>query len=91
MSTQAASSTETMFTVTFTWTTAAWGENLTARLVNADGTTIVEETFGYGPHGMTMSKESELAEWVGIHAEETIETFFDAAAEQANQHREWRL
>ncbi len=84
------SNTETLFSVTFTWEPTAWGENLTARLVNPDGSTLVDEVFTYGPNGMSLGDEDQVAEWVGVQAEEAVETFFSAIAEQASQYRNWR-
>ena len=73
---------ETLFTVVMDGQTTAWGETVTLRLVNPDGSVCTELSWQCGPNGFTMSQEDDMAEWVGVQAEEFIETHFTAAWEQ---------
>jgi hypothetical protein len=78
--------TETMFTVTMTSQPTAWGEAITLRLVNPDGTAITEHTWQCGPDGFVGADETDMAAWAGEQAQDFMETFFAAAWEQNNQH-----
>ena len=75
---------ETLFTVVADGQPTAWGEEVTLRLVNPDGSVCTESSWQCGPHGFTMSQEADMAEWVGVQAEEFIDTYFTAAWEQNN-------
>lgn len=82
--------TEQMFSVTLTVGFHAWGDDLTATILNPDGSVCVSETWRCGPDGFTNAQEGDVAEWIGEEAKEFISTYFSAAAEQSQQCHDWR-
>lgn len=81
--------TEVMFTAQIVSKPNGWGWDITAQIVNPDGSVCVEHTVSCGPDGFTGAQYSDLAEFLGDEAKEYAVTAFDAAAEQERQYKEW--
>lgn len=74
---------EVLFTVQMLNSRTSQGNRWTMQLVNPDGSVCVEKSLECGPHGFTLDQEAEMAEWVGIEAEDFMNVMFDSAWEEA--------
>lgn len=78
---------ETMLTVVMSSAWTNWGEKITLRLLNPDGTTCIERSWECGPDGFNAAAETDMSEWVGEQAQDFMETTFASMNEQLNFNR----